>query len=99
MDGAGLLESLYHCVYLFGEVREQLAKTGECLLSVLLVMAKPSLTTLSGRTESLAAKALLVFVQATAKTCAHITQVIRGADLYEVLCLHDFVRVVSANMA
>lgn len=28
MDGAGLLESLYHCLYVFPEVREKLAKTG-----------------------------------------------------------------------
>jgi hypothetical protein len=60
MDGAGLLESLYHCLYMFKEAREQLAKSA-----------------------SVAAKALLLYVQATAKTCAHITQVIRNADLYE----------------
>lgn len=60
MDGAGLLESLYQCLYMFKEAREQLAKP-----------------------DSVAAKALLLYVQATAKTCAHITQVIRNADLYE----------------
>ena len=81
IDGSGLLESIYHCLYVFPEVQSLLQASGNIsrqLPAAISILIQPFVVT-----ESLPSRALLSFVQATLKTCGHFTQVIVKADIFE----------------